>query len=99
MNKNLTPDAYSAKMRAACPVPGDDWFKYMLVVLEPGANIKQHKHRQHLVMYYDKPADPIIIHPQAGTMLYLPIGTLHEVPPVTSQRFSRAMLIEEPKCK
>jgi hypothetical protein len=98
-NKNLPPDEIGRLMRAACPVPGDAWWKYMSVEVDPGGYIKSHKHRQHLVMYYPDEAEPIIVTPQPGTMLYLPVGTYHEVPPVKRLRFSRAMLIEDKPCK
>ncbi len=98
MNRNIRPGdpefVFAERMRAACPTSGQDWYKFMVVNLEPGKNIKQHKHKHHLVMYYPKPADPIIIHPMAGTMLYLPPGTLHEVPPVSRGRISIAMLMD-----
>ena len=96
-NKNLDADDIGRRMRAACPVPGDTWFAYMSVEVDPGGYIKDHKPRQHLVLYYPDACEPIIIHPQPGTMLYLPVGTVHEVPPVKKLRFSRAMLIEVPK--
>ena len=103
MNRNIKPgdpeNEYAERMRAACPIPGTDWFQFMAVEMQPGENIKAHQHRQHLVLYYPEAAGPVIVHPQAGTMLYLPIDTRHEVPPVKSARLSIAMLIEEPKCK
>lgn len=103
MNRNIKPgdpeNEYAERIRAACPVPGDAWFQFMEVTMQPGENIKAHQHRQHLVLYYPEAAGPVIVTPEPGTMLYLPIGTRHEVPPVKSARRSIAMLIEETKCK
>ena len=98
LNRNIRPDdaemIFAAKMRAACPTSGIDWFKFMAVTLNPGENIKSHKHKHHLVMYYPEQAEQIIVTPQPGTMLYLPPGTLHEVPPVKRERLSIAMLMD-----
>jgi len=102
LNRNIKPgdpeNEFAEAMLNACPVPGRR-FKFMAVTMQPGENIKAHQHRQHLVMYYPEAAESIIVTPEPGTMLYLPIGTRHEVPPVKSARFSLAMLIEETKCK
>ena len=102
MNRNIKPgdpeNEYAEAMLNACPV-GEHWFQFMAVEMQPGENIKAHAHRQHLVLYYPEAAGPVIVTPEPGTMLYLPIGTRHEVPPVKSARLSIAMLIEEPKCK
>jgi len=85
------------RMRAACPVHGEGWYKFMEVTLKAGENIKAHKHKHHLVMYYPEEAEPIIITPEPGTMLYLPPGTLHEVRPTQRPRLSIAMLIDVEK--
>ena len=95
MNKNIRTDdpayQYRSHMMAACPAPGEP-YKFMTVTLEPGANIKPHKHKHHAVLYYPELAEPVIITPQPGTMLYLPPGTVHHVPRVQRRRVSIAML-------
>jgi len=101
LNRNIRPEdpeyQYANMMRRACPLPGVDLYKFMVVRLKPGEPIKSHKHQHHLVMYYPEPAEPIIVTPQPGTVLYLPPGTLHEVPPVKRERVSIAMLIDKEK--
>lgn len=101
MNRNIRYGdpgfRYAGMMRAACPTSGIDWYKFMAVTLKPGENIKSHKHKHHLVMYYPEQAEQIIVTPQPGTMLYLPPGTLHEVPPVKRERLSIAMLMDVEK--
>lgn len=101
MNRNIRKDdpefRYAGMMRAACPLDGIDWFKFMTVRLLAGEIIKAHKHNHHLVLYYPEPAEPLLITPQPGTMLYLPPGTTHEVPPIQRERLSIAMLIDKEK--
>ena len=96
-NHNIRKDEpefqYAGMMRAACPLDGIDWYKFMTVRMLAGANIKAHKHQHHAVLYYPELAEPVIITPQPGTMLYLPPGTVHEVPPVKRERVSIAMLM------
>jgi len=100
LNRNIRKDdpeqIYRTRMMAACPSQGEV-FKFMTVRLLAGENIKSHKHAHHLVMYYPELAEPILITPQPGTMLYLPPGTLHEVPPVKRERVSIAMLFNKEK--
>ena len=95
MNKNIKPgdpeQVYRSRMMAACPVQGEP-YKFMIVNLDPGGVIKAHKHKHHAVLYYPEVAEPVIITPQPGTMLYLPPGTIHQVPRVSRQRISIAML-------
>ncbi len=101
MNKNILdhePEMrYSTMMRDACPVPGEDWYKFMTVRLLPKARIGPHAHVYHTVLYYPEIAEPVYITPQPGTMLYLPPGTIHQVPAVQRERLSVAMLIEKAK--
>ncbi len=68
----------------------------MTVRLQPGERIGPHKHVYHTMLYYPEPAEPVVITPQPGTLLYLPPGTQHEVPAVKRERVSIAMLIEKP---
>ncbi len=81
-------------MRLLCPVPGSEYSTFMSVHLDPPKGVAVHKHGQHTVLFYPASCDPLIVTPQAGMMIYLPPDTLHEVPPVKSQRLSIAMLVE-----
>ena len=98
MNRNIKPgdpeEQYRPRMMAACPSQGEI-HKFMIVELAPGGVIKPHKHAHHLVMYYPEEAEPIHITPQPGTMLYLPPGTIHQVPRVQKRRISIAMLFDK----
>ena len=98
MNKLIKPDGYGwalrDEIRAACPMPGNDWSKFMSVEMKRGEIIESHKHAEHLVLYYPEEAGAVIVVPQPGTTLYLPPGTLHSVPEVPRKRMSIAMLIE-----
>ena len=81
-------------MMAACPAQGEP-VKFMTVKLEPGERIDAHQHKRHAVLFYPESTNAhIIIKPKAGTMLYLPPGTVHTVPRVERHRLSIAMLIE-----
>lgn len=75
--------------------PYSEVYKFMTVRMKPGDNIKAHKHAYPAVLYYPELADPIIVTPQPGTMLFMPIGTVHEVPVVKRERLSIAMLLEK----
>lgn len=100
MNKLIKPGEQvklAYKMRAACPLPGGEFDKFMQVELSPGQRVAHHAHKRHAVLYYPETADKLIVYPEAGTMLYLPPGTFHEVPPVLTHRISIAMLIGESK--
>ena len=101
MNRNIKPDdpefVFAYIMRSACPTTGTDWHKFMAVELEPGGVIKPHKHAHHTVLYYPEEAEPVIVTPQPGTLLYLPPGTLHQVPRVQRRRVSYAMLMDKEK--
>ena len=85
----------SALMRHACPVKGDSWDKFIRVELDPGDHIAPHEHREHTVLYYPMSADPIIVTPGAGSLVYLSPGTTHEVPDVSRPRVSFALLVYE----
>jgi len=87
-------------MRAACPVPGDTWDKFMTVALKPGRSVHPHEHDRHLIVFYPEACDPIVVEGkqidlQAGHILYMLPDTTHEVPMVTRPRLSIAMLVTE----
>ena len=82
-------------MRAFCPLPTDDYIKYMTVKVLPGKEVAEHKHGEHTVIFYPATCDPLIVTPQAGMMLYLPPDTPHKVPIVTHERLSVAMLVTD----
>ena len=70
---------------------------FLAVMMQPGKNIKSHKHIQHTVLYYPDDCGEVTLKPSAGTMLYLPPGVEHGVQAVKEPRLSIAMLIEEKK--
>ncbi len=86
--------ALAAAMRAGVPKKGEDWDKFIAVLLKPGENIKAHKHVYHTVLYYPESCEPIVFTPTAGAILYLPPGTKHSVPVVKDARLSAAMLVK-----
>ena len=98
LNKNIRKEdpeyQYFERMLSAA-WPYAEVFKFMSVRMKPGENIKAHKHAHPAVLFYPEIAEPVIITPQPGTMLFLPIGTVHEVPPVKRHRKSIAMLMEK----
>ena len=83
----------AAKMRLFAPKPGNDFDKFLRVEMQPGDNISEHAHKRHTVLYYPQRAEAVIIKPEAGTMLYLAPGTLHEVPTTRNARTSIAMIV------
>lgn len=88
--------SYADKMREACPVPGADWAKLMMVNIAKGEGVEVHAHKRHAVLFYPEAAEKLVITPEPGTMIYLPPGTSHYVPRIKgSDRFSMAMLIED----
>ena len=98
MNHKLrcTPDdcQVAAAMRGFCPVPDRIFKKFILVELESGDTVAEHQHPEHTVLFYPKDSSPVMIQPTAGTMIYLPPGTLHSVPPPGKNRLSLAMIID-----
>jgi len=95
MNYNMHCTCKLAElMRAAMPIPGDDYKRMVLVDLKPGERVGRHQHKQHTVLYYPKDAGPVIVTPVEGMIIYLPAETPHHVPPGTEPRLSVAMLIE-----
>lgn len=84
----------AAAMRAGVPRKGEDWDKFIAVLLKPGENIKAHKHVYHTVLYYPEDCEPVVFEPTAGAILYLPPGTVHSVPQVKDARLSAAMLVK-----
>lgn len=80
---------------SAFPFKVADYHKFMTVTLEPGESVPVHHHSHHTVLYYPGNAGPVIITPRMGTLIYLPPLTDHEVPAVTEQRHSVAMLVTD----
>lgn len=83
-------------------VQGADDFVYAHTVLS-GANEKlksmaEHKHKEHLVVYYVKPQLTIIgripVYPEVGEFLYVEPYVMHMVPQSEQRRLSVAMLVE-----
>ena len=96
VNKKVHDDPELARlMRHACPVEGHSWSKFLRVELGPGDTIPAHEHRRHTVLYYPQAADPVIVTPGAGSLVYLSPGTTHAVPLVDRPRVSYAMLVDE----
>lgn len=98
MNHDLKCNCKLAEvMRSVVPVEGIDFKNLIMVELEPGERIGRHKHAYHTVLHYPADAAPITIEPTAGMIIYLPPGTQHEVPRVSKNRVSVAMLVEPQK--
>ena len=96
MNRLIKGHSELARMmRAGVPKNGDDWDKFIAVLLKPGEKIKSHKHVYHTVLYYPESCEPIVITPTDGAILYMPPGTEHEVPVVKDARMSVAMLVKD----
>jgi len=76
-------------------VSGHSWVKFLRVEMNAGDHIAPHEHRRHTVLYYPQAADPVIVTPGAGCLVYLSPGTTHEVPKVDRPRVSFAMLVDE----
>lgn len=99
LNKNILatdPEwGYVEHVRDACPLEGHNHYKFMTVRMLAGDRISKHKHAYHTVLYYPEHAGPVIVTPTPGTLLYLPPGTLHEVPVTKRERLSIAMLISD----
>ena len=94
VNKKIHNDPELAHlMRHHCPVKGDSWVKFLRVEMQAGDHIAAHEHRRHTVLYYPQAADPIIVTPGAGCIVYLSPGTTHEVLTVDRPRISYAMLV------
>ncbi len=86
-------ETFAEFLRSKFPIPGDEWDKYIAVLLSPGEKITTHAHKRHTMLYYPEDCDPVLITPKAGTMVYLPCDTFHEVPKVQRARLSMAMLV------
>lgn len=96
MNYKIECNCDVAKlMRGLCPVPGYDYRKLMIVELKAGERVAPHSHKGHAVLYYPSDAEPIQIEPKAGTIIYIPPGIRHSVPPVTMDRVSFAMIVDD----
>ncbi len=81
-------------VRNFAPVAGDDYRTMVLVELQPGESLDDHKHDHHTVVCWPVDASPITIEPKAGMLLYMPPGTKHTVPPGDAARVSVAMVID-----
>ena len=87
----------SHAMRAQCPVAGSVT-KYITVLLAAGKDIPLHQHKRHLIMFYPESCEPIVVNGipvelEAGSILYVPPLTPHNVPQCRVDRLSVAMLI------
>ena len=82
-------------MRGAIPVDGRDFVRMLKVHLEPGQGVSDHNHAEHIALYYPAAAEPIVVTPLAGMIIYLPPGTPHTVPKVKGERVSVAMLVDD----
>ena len=87
-------------MRAECSVPGDDWHKLFAVWKSVGDEVPHHRHREHVMLFYPEACDPILIEsvsfrPEAGTVLHINPWTYHNVPLVTTERLTIAMLVKD----
>ena len=66
-----------------------------MVELEAGEQIGPHKHKGHSLIYYPMDSSAVVFEPRAGSMIYLPPGTRHWVPPVDADRVSFAMIVDQ----
>ena len=67
-------------IRGFVPVNGIDYEKLMIVTMNKGDSIDNHQHAEHTVLFFPENADPVVVTPTAGMMIWLPPGTLHEYP-------------------
>ena len=90
----------ATSMRARFPIPGWSWDKFLTVYLKPGELIQPHHHKRHAVLWYPRETTVLISKQEQrcadGELIYLPPFTVHEVPRVTVERLSVAMLVSEP---
>ena len=82
-------------MRDMIPLPGAEFRKLIMVQLEAGEYVAEHSHKGHAALYYPMDSSSICFEPRAGTVIYLPPGTKHSVPPVDVDRISFAMIVDE----
>lgn len=81
-------------LRDAIPVEGRDFVRMIQVHLKAGEFVIDHKHSEHVAIYYPADAEPVTVWPTAGMIIYLPPGTQHAVPKIYGDRVSVAMLVE-----
>lgn len=76
------------------PTPGLDYKKIILVDLQPGESVKNHRHpEEHVVLHYlEDSTEPLLVYPKAGMLVYIPPDTLHGVPEAKQHRQSIAMV-------
>ena len=90
----------ATSMRKRFPFVGHQWDKYLTVYLKVGQDIPAHSHKRHAVLWYPRSTTVVVEKLEQtlgdGEMIYLPPQTLHEVPRVTVERISVAMLVSEP---
>ena len=72
----------ATNMRKSFPFGGHSWDKFLTVYLRPGEDIPAHQHKRHTMLWYPD-----------GSLTYLLPGITHEVPRVTVERLSVAMLV------
>ncbi len=87
-------------MRAACPVPGDGFDKFLSVWIAPTSQrqqIQPHEHSRHTMLYYPEPAYLYVNKERhdfsEGELIYLPPFTQHSLEAIQGERFSCAMLV------
>ena len=81
-------------LRDIVPIPGGGYRKLLMVEMKRGESIAAHSHKGGTVLCYPLDSSPILFEPQAGTIIYLPPGVVHCVPPVESDRISFAMIVD-----
>lgn len=97
MNTKINCDCQLARrLRGFIPAPRSEYRKLIIVELEAGAEIRAHEHLGHTALYYPMDSDAIVLEPKAGTVIYVPPGCRHWVPPVDRGRISFAMVVDPP---
>lgn len=81
LGRSVIGKQLSCAMYKACPVAGEVT-KFLSVLLRPGQEIKPHSHKRHAMIWYPD-----------GRIKYIAPGTVHDVPRVTVERLSVAMLV------
>jgi len=92
------------EMRALVPKEGNDYSRIIMVRMDPsnderGRVVADHKHPEHVVLYYLMPNGPLTIEgelyqPEQGEMLYMPPNKIHGVPEVNMLRISIALMVD-----
>lgn len=98
------------ELRSHIPMPGArDWRRERHVLLDTGDRVAAHTHDEWVALYYVFPGDPpanifiegVEIPLEAGDVIVMAPDTLHDVPPVKSQkaRLAFAMLVPLPQAE